>query len=95
MPKALFDYVFMYVFMKSSENLVFSVIIPTYNRADILPYAVNSVLEVIVVDDGSDVPLIEALKPFQDSLNLVSLRQANAGPAAARHRAAQKAQGCV
>ncbi|UTW60665.1 glycosyltransferase family 2 protein [bacterium SCSIO 12741] len=46
--------------MNSSENPFFSVIIPTYNRAHILPETIGYVLnqtfedwEVVVVDDGS------------------------------------------
>ena len=69
-----------------------SIIIPTYNRIDALEQLLQSLsnqsvsahcFEVIVVDDGSARPVeLQANKyPFQ----LVSLRQENAGPAAARN----------
>ncbi|NJN02230.1 MAG: glycosyltransferase [Leptolyngbyaceae cyanobacterium RM1_1_2] len=81
---------------------VFSIIVPTYNRPKQIVTCLQTLMqldyprdrfEVIVVDDGSDVPLTDIVKPFQESLNLVFIRQANAGPAAARNHAAQKAQG--
>jgi len=64
---------------KTSEGSVFlhqplvSVIIPTWNRADMLKTALNSVfsqnypnLEVIVVDDGSTDDIRVALSPYPD-----------------------------
>ncbi len=51
-----------------------TVIIPTYNRADLLPRAVRSVLnqsytslELLVVDDGSTDGTAEVMKGFEDS----------------------------
>ena len=59
------------------EPLV-SVIIPTYNRADLVAQAVQSVLdqtyehmETIVVDDGSTDNTPEALKKYQDKINYI------------------------
>ncbi|MBE9078733.1 glycosyltransferase [Romeria aff. gracilis LEGE 07310] len=87
--------------MDSAQPL-FSIIIPTYNRPRQIVACLESLtrldyprdrFEVIVVDDGSDEPLDAVVEPFQKVLNLVLLRQANAGPAAARNRAADKAQG--
>jgi glycosyltransferase involved in cell wall biosynthesis len=57
-----------------------SVVIPTYNRAAVLPLAVSSVLnesftdlELIVVDDGSTDATLEVLDSFADSrLRVVS-----------------------
>lgn len=88
--------------MESAQKFVFSIIIPTYNRPRQIVACLECLtrldyprdrFEVIVVDDGSDVPLTDAVKPFKDRLNLVFIRQANAGPAAARNQAAHKAQG--
>ncbi len=79
---------------------VVSVIIPTYNCTQLLPQAVRSVLdqglspddlELIVVDDGSADDVAEALAPFDGAVTL--LRQANAGPAAARNRGVAASQG--
>ena len=72
--------------------------IATYNRAAYLIEAVESALaqesvdvEVIVVDDGSTDETARVLEPYLDRIDYV--RQANAGRAAARNVAIQRARG--
>jgi glycosyltransferase involved in cell wall biosynthesis len=77
----------------------FSVVIPVYNRADVLGHALQSVLkqtfqdfEIIVVDDGSrDDPhaVVEAINDPRISY----VRQENKGGAAARNRGFDEARG--
>jgi len=81
-----------------SEPMNISVIIPTYNRAQPLARALDSVLaqsypatEVIVVDDGST-DGTDALVQTQFP-EVVFLRQANAGVSAARNVGIQHARG--
>lgn len=76
-----------------------TVIIPSYNRADKLLVAVNSVLaqtwkdlEVIVVDDGSSDNTKEILSTINDQ-RLRYVYQDNAGACAARNRGITLAQG--
>lgn len=76
----------------------FSVIIPTFNRADYVVNAIGSVLdqtfkdfELIVVDDGSTDQTAEALLRFLPKLNVI--RQRNSGVSAARNRGADHARG--
>jgi glycosyltransferase involved in cell wall biosynthesis len=80
----------------------FSVIIPTYGRPKPLTNCLQTLaqqdyprdrFEVIVVDDGSDLPLDEVIAHFKDQLDLVLLRQKNAGPATARNHGAAYAKG--
>ena len=80
----------------------FSIIIPTYNRPQILAGCLEAIalleyprdrFEVIVVDDGSENPLDSIVEPFKDKVNLTLLRQENAGPAVARNKGAEIAQG--
>lgn len=81
---------------------VFSIIVPTYNRPHQLTTCLESLthldyprdcFEVIIVDDGSYDSLDDIVAPFQDKLTVELIRQANAGPAAARNRGAIQAQG--
>jgi len=75
-----------------------STIIPTYNRADLVSEAIDSVLrqsypnvEVIVVDDGSTDDTCDRLKRYGTRVRLIS--QSNAGPSAARNRGIAAARG--
>jgi glycosyltransferase involved in cell wall biosynthesis len=68
-----------------------SVVIPTYNRAQHIARAIDSVIaqpsvdcEIIVVDDGSSDATEDAIWPYGDRVRYV--RQDNAGPSAARNR---------
>lgn len=78
------------------NNVLLSVIIPTYNRPHFLPRAVNSALqqtvedlEVIVVDDGSDEPVN---LPEHPRLTVIRLSK-NSGNAVARNAGLKAASG--
>ena len=75
-----------------------SVIIPTFNRAEVVSRAVNSVLnqtfkdfECIVVDDGSTDGTDSVLRGFADKIKLVKTE--NRGVSAARNTGAKFAAG--
>jgi len=77
----------------------FSVVIPTYNRADSILDTLSSCfaqrfsdIEVIVVDDGSSDNTLEVLGSVSDS-RLIVVSQENAGPAAARNHGMRRAAG--
>lgn len=72
------------------ENDLISVIIPTYNRSDLLQRAIKSILkqtyhnfELIIVDDGSTDINIEVIKAFSDSRIKYIKFQKNRGQPAA------------
>jgi len=77
---------------------MFSVVIPTFNRAGLLEQALNSVFaqrftsyELIVVDDGSTDSTVHFLRSLE--LKLTFLTQPNRGPASARNLGASRARG--
>jgi glycosyltransferase involved in cell wall biosynthesis len=77
-----------------------SVIIPTYNSAEYITEAIESVLrqkhkdiEIIVVDDGSIDNTKEILKPYIESKSIKYIFQANKGPGAARNTGIRVAEG--
>jgi glycosyltransferase involved in cell wall biosynthesis len=83
-----------------------SVIIPSYNRAEILEKCLEALanqtisrdaFQVIVVDDGSEDDTKLRVKRFSDGVfsNFRYLRQPNSGQNAARNRAIQEAQGDI
>jgi hypothetical protein len=78
--------------------LLFSVIIPTFNRAALLPQTLDSVFaqtfkdfELIVVDDGSTDTTVDFLSSLGDQIRLV--RHENRGPGAARNSGSKNATG--
>ncbi len=75
-----------------------SVIIPAYNRAELLPATLRSLLgqtlpadEIIVVDDGSTDRTAEVAESFGPRVRVI--RQENSGPGAARNRGFQESRG--
>lgn len=82
--------------MQTQPELV-SVIIPTYNRVDIVCHAIESALaqdypnkQIIVVDDGSTDSTAQAVKRFTE---VEYVYQKNGGPAAARNSGLSRARG--
>jgi glycosyltransferase involved in cell wall biosynthesis len=84
----------------SKRRLTVSVIMPAYNRADLIEEAIDSCLnqtqvpdEIVVVDDGSTDNTAEVLAKY--GRPVVVVRQSNQGVAAARNTAIAKATGDV
>lgn len=83
------------------SNVCISVVIPSFNYADVLPRALESVLgqresdvEVIVVDDGSTDHTSAVLSNLLEAWpELIVVRQANAGAAAARNHGVRLSMG--
>ncbi len=79
-----------------------SVILPTHNRPQQLERCLNALshqdlpgrcFEVIIIDDGSRMPLDNPVSRFKNVFDIVLIRQDRKGPAAARNKGAQIARG--
>lgn len=77
----------------------FSIVIPTYNRADSVLETLDSCFaqnftefEIIVVDDGSSDDTLSVLEAVSDP-RLIIVSQDNAGPAAARNHGMRRSTG--
>jgi glycosyltransferase involved in cell wall biosynthesis len=86
--------------MENLNNPLVSVIIPTYNHADVLTRAVQSVLnqiyanfELIVVDDCSTDDTQAVIKKFKDDRIIYVRHSENKGLAATRNTGMNKAKG--
>ena len=82
--------------------MFFSVVIPTFNRADLIGATLESVLgqqhddwEVVVVDDGSSDATLQVVESYQARFGprLRVIEQPNSGPGAARNRGIEAARG--
>lgn len=78
----------------------FSVIIPSFNRANVLPRAIESILnqktkdwELIVVDDGSTDETSKVILTYFDLPGFSYVYQENSGVSSARNFGASKAKG--
>lgn len=83
-------------------TLFFTVVVPAYNRPEALRSCLQALVgqdfdrgsfEVIVVDDGSPIPLQSVLDSFDSLLFIKCIRQPNSGPATARNVGAAHARG--
>jgi GT2 family glycosyltransferase len=81
-----------------------SVIIPTYERANLLSMCLGALatqdyppdcFEVLVIDDGSATSPEAGVETFRQQLNIRLLKQGHAGPAAARNYGAAHAKGAL
>ncbi|MCL2597700.1 MAG: glycosyltransferase [Paludibacter sp.] len=79
-----------------------SIITPCYNSGEYLPEAIESVrtyngkynYEIVLIDDGStDEFTLNVLKNYQNSPDIVVIRQVNSGAATARNAACRIAKG--
>jgi GT2 family glycosyltransferase len=84
------------------EDLLFSIIIPTYNRPKEIASCLESLtslnyprekFEVMVVDDGSTLRIDDVIDRFADQLNISLIHKLNNGPASARNKGAEMANG--
>jgi glycosyltransferase involved in cell wall biosynthesis len=78
--------------------MLFSVVIPTYNRLPLLKATLASVFaqtftdyEIVVVDDGSTDGTADCVRGFGAAIRVIS--QPNQGPGAARNKGLQEARG--
>lgn len=85
--------------MTAGASPLFSIVIPVFNRADVLATALSSVLaqtcrdfEIIVVDDGSSDDPASVAARFGDA-RIHCIRQDNRGAGAARNRGIDLARG--
>src|SRR5690554_967859 len=83
-----------------NPNPLISVVIPTYNRADFLKEAIDSVLaqtypnfEILVVDDGSTDNTRDILKEYSQEPRFRYFYQKNQGQSVARNYALSEARG--
>lgn len=88
----------LFLLEKVRDNVLVSVIIPTYNRKDIVLDAIQSVVrqtikdfEIIVVDDGSTDGTVEYLQSLHLPINLIS--KENGGVSSARNLGIKNARG--
>lgn len=88
--------------MTSHSNSTVSVVVPTFNRLEQLQrtlvglsaqVGLESELEVVIVDDGSDDGTAEWLDSGDTPLDVIAVSQENQGPAAARNRGIRAATG--
>ncbi|CAG1012662.1 partial Chondroitin synthase, partial [Anaerolineales bacterium] len=86
--------------MNENKHPSVSIIIPTYNRANLIGETLHSVFaqtyqdfEIIVVDDGSTDNTAEVLRPLAETGRIKYIRQDNQGASAARNRGIREADG--
>lgn len=86
--------------MKEFQPLV-SAVVTTYNRADLLPRALDSVvgqtyspLELIIMDDGSEDETEKVVQRYQDKIDLTYIRnEQSLGACRARNKGIETANG--
>lgn len=80
--------------------LKYSIIVPVYNRPDEVDELLQSLstqtfrqFEVVIVEDGSQVPCQEVCQRYADKLDIHYYQKANSGPGQSRNYGVERAQG--
>ena len=81
--------------------MIFSLIIPVYNRPDEVDELLeslsksdyNEAFEIVLVEDGSSIPCKEVVMNYQGKLNISYYFKSNSGPGDSRNFGMQKARG--
>ncbi|MEZ9630706.1 glycosyltransferase family 2 protein [Vibrio breoganii] len=90
------------LYLLKSNTLEISIIIPLYNSQEFVKQCMDSILqqsfdkskiEVIVIDDGSTDDSYSIVKKYEGDLDLIIMKQQNAGASAARNAGLRKAKG--
>ena len=78
----------------------YSIIVPVYNRPDEVDELLESLckqsfkdFEVIIVEDGSDVPCKDVCSKYMESLDLKYFMKQNSGPGQSRNYGAERSKG--
>ncbi len=84
----------------NDKNVKISVVIPTYNKADILPMAIESVLaqthknvEILIVDDGSTDNTEDVVTRYDSHVEYIRMNSNGGGPARPRNVGLRAASG--
>lgn len=88
--------------LTSDYNPLISIIMPTYNRKNIIQKAITSVLnqtytnfELIIIDDGSDDGTYDLLKSLKDERIRILRHEKNEGPSYTRNIGLKNAKGDI
>ncbi|MCP4123856.1 MAG: glycosyltransferase [Bacteroidetes bacterium] len=80
--------------------MTLSLIVPLFNRPDEIKELLDSLalqtekeFEVVVVEDGSDIPSDQIIEAYKDVLNIHYVTKENGGPGPARNYGAKHAEG--
>ncbi len=89
-----------FAYREKERQMKYSIIIPVFNRPDELQELLESLccqpvkdFEVVVVEDGSQVPSDGVVEQFRQRLDIQYLTKENGGPGKARNYGAQRAKG--
>ena len=83
------------------EQLVFSFIIPVYDRPEEIQELLQSMLklrfdepfEVVIIEDGSQKDALEVVRSFEGQLDISYLKKGNTGPGDSRNFGMKRAKG--
>lgn len=88
------------VYLYKIPAMLFSIIIPVYNRPDEVDELLSSLLqatyrhfEVVIVEDGSTLDCKEVVQRYADKLQIAYYYKANSGPGDSRNYGMKKAKG--
>ena len=92
---------FLMVYLIKFSTMLFSLIIPVYNRPDEIEELLQSLLlqdyklpfEIVVVEDGSSIPCQEIVEKFQSQLDISYYYKPNSGPGDSRNYGMNVAKG--